>query len=155
MNMLLYGLLAVGLLIILALAAVAWRLVGQVREQERQRQALLARQQEKTAERTAFVLDSLRILSTHVLEEDLNLSEATIRCKVLIDALELPQDERRSYQVLDTVYERVRHFDTHQARQALPAAERRRQDEEREAIEADYERELKACFGRLQTIGLA
>lgn len=149
----LYVLLAVGILIIGVLAVVAWRLQGKVREQERHRRELQERQDAKTAERTAFVLDSLRILSVNVLEEDLNLSEATLRCKILIDALELPQDERQSYQILDTVFERVQYFDTHQARKDLPEDERRAQDREREAIEAEYEDELKACFSRLRTIG--
>lgn len=150
----LYLLLAIGVLIIAVLAVVAWRLQSKVREQERRRQELQEQQEAKTAERNAFVLDSLRILSTNVLEEGLNLSEATIRCKILVDALDLPQDERQSYQILDIVYERVQQFDTHQARKALSSEERRRQDEEREAIEAEFEPELKLCFSRLKTIGI-
>lgn len=150
----LYLLLVMGVLIIAVLAVVAWRLQGRVREQERRRREMQEQQEAKTAERNAFVLDSLRILSTNVLEEGLNLSEATIRCKILVDALDLPQDERQSYQILDTVYERVQRFDTHQARKALSGEERRRQDEEREAIEAEFEPELKLCFSRLKTIGI-
>lgn len=154
-SLLLYALATVGVIIIAILATIAWRLQRKVVEQERRRRELDAEQDAKTAERRAFVLESLRILSSHVFEQDLNLSEATIRCKILLDALELPQQERGSYQVLDTVFDRVQQFDTHQERMDLSSKERRRQDAERESIEAEYERELKACFSRLRTIGLS
>lgn len=156
MNNLTLSLLAVAAVIIIAvLAVIAWRLQAQVRQQQRQQQEQQAAAQERDAERTAYVLDSLRILSANVIDENLNLSEATIRCKVLVDALNLPESERQPYQVLETVFEQVQHFDTHGARKALSRAERKRQDEAREAIEQQYEAELKACFERLRHIGLA
>lgn len=142
------------IVIIGILATIAWRLQTKVWAQEkanRERQAELERKQ---AERTTYVLDSLRIISANVLEEDLNLSEATIRCKVLIDFLELSEQERQPYAVLDTVFDKVRHFETHEARKALSKDERRTQDKAREAIEAEFEAELKDCFSRLRTIGL-
>ncbi len=145
--------LAVG--VIAVLGVIAWRLQRRVWAQEKQQRALEAEQARKAEERTEFVLDSLRILSASVIDEDLNLSEATIRCKILIDTLNLSDSERAPYQVLDDVFERVQHFDTHGARKALSKQERRRQDVAREAIETEYEAELKACFERLRTIGLA
>lgn len=154
-NALLYSLIGLGVIIIAVLAVVAWRLQRQVWQQQRRQQEQQAEQRQREAERTAFVLDSLRILSANVIDEDLNLSEATIRCKVLIDALELSSSERQPYQVLDTVFEQVQGFDTHGARKALTRDERKRQDEQREAIEAQYRPELLACFERLRVIGLA
>lgn len=150
----LYSLLAIAILVIVALAVVAWRMQSQVWAQQRERKRLEREQATKAEERKAFVLESLRIISANVLDEDLNLSEATIRCKILVDALDLPQVERQTYQALDTVFERVQHFDTHQARKELSRDERARQDAEREAIEAEHEEALKACFGRLRSIGL-
>ena len=153
-NAVLISLTAIAIIIIAVLAIIAWRLQTKVWAQEkadRERQAELDR---KTAERTTYVLDSLRIISANVIEEDLNLSEATIRCKVLIDYLELSEQERKPYSVLDTVFDKVQHFDTHEARKALSKTERREQDQAREAIEAEFEAELKDCFSRLRTIGL-
>ncbi|MFG1496660.1 DUF2489 domain-containing protein [Saccharospirillum sp. HFRX-1] len=156
MNNLMLSVLAVAAVIIIAvLAVIAWRLQAQVRQQQRHQEEQQAAAQERDAERTAYVLDSLRILSANVIDENLNLSEATIRCKVLVDALSLPESERQPYQVLETVFERVQHFDTHGARKALSREERKRQDQAREAIEQEYEAELKACFERLRHIGLA
>lgn len=156
MNNVLFTVLAVvAAAIILGLALVAWRLQRQVWQQQRQQQQQRAAQQERDAERTAFVLDSLRILSANVIDENLNLSEATIRCKVLVDALGLTEVERQPYQVLETVFEQVQHFDTHSARKALPRQERQRQDAAREAIESQYQTELLTCFERLRHIGLA
>lgn len=147
-------LLMAAVIIIVALAVVAWRLQQRVRQQQQhleEQQALVA---QKKADRQAFVLDSLRIIASNVIDEDLNLSEATIRCKVLIDALELDETERQSYDILDVVYEKVQHFDTHQARKDLSKAERDKQDSAREAIENDHQEDLVKCFKRLRHIQL-
>lgn len=154
-NVTLSILIAAAVTIIVGLAVYAWRLQRQVWQQQRQQAQQQAEQQQRDAERTAYVLDSLRILSANVIDENLNLSEATIRCKVLVDALSLSEAERQPYQILETVFEQVQHFDTHAARKALSREERKRQDEAREAVERQYEAELKACFERLRQIGLA
>lgn len=154
-NAIVISLVIAALAIIVVLAAVAWRLQRQVWQQQRQQLQQQQQQQERDAQRTAFVLDSLRILSANVIDENLNLSEATIRCKVLIDALGLSDSEREPYQVLERVFEQVQFFDTHEARKALSRQERERQDQAREAIEAQYQPELLACFEQLRSIGLA
>ncbi len=151
----LYSLALAAIVIIAVLATIAWRLQQRVRQQERERKEHQAAYDQKTEARRAFVLQSLEIISTNVLEEDLNLTEATIRCKILLDSLELPEAERQSYQVLDQVFEQVQGFDTHQARKDLTPAERHRQDQQREKIESEFETPLKACFTRLQQINRA
>ncbi len=151
----LYSLALAAIVIIAVLATIAWRLQQRVRQQERERKEHQAAYDQKTEARRAFVLQSLAIISTNVLEEDLNLTEATIRCKILLDSLELPEAERQSYQVLDQVFEQVQGFDTHQARKDLTPAERHRQDQQREKIESEFETPLKACFTRLQQINRA
>lgn len=151
----LYSLALAAVVIIAVLTTIAWRLQRQVRRQEREREEHQAAYDQKTEARRAFVLQSLEIISTNVLEEDLNLTEATIRCKILLDSLELPEAERQSYQVLDQVFEQVQGFDTHQARKDLTPAERHRQDQQREKIELEFETPLKACFTRLQQINRA
>lgn len=147
-------LLVAAVIIIAALAIIAWRLQQRVRQQQRHLEEQQAVMAQKKADRQAFVLDSLRIISSNVIEEDLNLSEATIRCKILIDALELGESERQVYEILDVVYEKVQHFATHQARKDLSKAERERQDKARESIESDHQEALMSCFKRLRHIQL-
>lgn len=150
----LYSLIAVAIIIIAALAVIAWRLQSKVWAQEKAQRERQAETDRKTAERTEYIVDSLRIISANVIEEDLNLSEATIRCKVLIDFLELSEQERAPFAVLDTVFDQVQHFDTHDARKSLTRAERKQQDQAREAIEAEFEAELMACFRQLRKFEL-
>lgn len=148
----LYVLVPAAVIIIVVLAAIAWRLQHQVRQQQREREQQQGAYDKKTEERHAFVLQSLEIISTNVLEQDLNLTEATIRCKILLDSLELSQVERQRYEVLDQMFDQVHHFDTHQARKDLTPAQRHRQDQQREKIEGEFEAALKDCFSRLQQI---
>jgi hypothetical protein len=150
-----YSIALAGLVIVAVLAAIAWRLQRQVRQQQRERAIAQAAYDKKTNERRDFVLHSLEIISTNVLEEGLNLTEATIRCKILLDSLELPEVERQHYKVLDQVFDQVQEFDTHQARKDLTPAERLRQDLRREEIESEFETTLKECFGRLRQINSA
>ncbi|MEX0624762.1 DUF2489 domain-containing protein [Saccharospirillum sp.] len=151
----LYSLALAAIAIITVLAIVAWRLQRQVRQKEQERAQVKAAYEQKTEARRAFVLQSLEIISTNALEEDLNLTEATIRCKILLDSLEMPETERQSYQILDQVFEQVQGFDTHQARKDLTPAERHKQDQQRGKIESEFEAALKDCFTRLKQINRA
>ena len=144
-------LLIVALLIIAGLSTYAWILVRRVRAIESEQARKQAQQQAKDEAQREYIVDSLRVISANVVDEDLNLSEATIRCKVLLDALLLPEADRQRYQILDEVFEQIQHFDTHAARKALSREERRQQDQERELIESRHQDALLACFRDLRT----
>ncbi|EAR08488.1 DUF2489 domain-containing protein [Reinekea blandensis] len=144
-------LLIIALLIIAGLATYAWILVRRVRTIQAEQARKQAQQQAKDEAQRDYIVNSLRIISGNVVDEDLNLSEATIRCKVLLDALLLPESERQRYQILDDVFEQVQHFDTHSARKSLSREERRQQDQDRELIESRHQEALMACFRDLRT----
>lgn len=138
-------------LVISGLSYYAYKLTAQVKAQAQKNAELVAAQDEKRHKQQAYLSESLRVISKNVLDEDLNLSEAAIRCKMLLDGLVLPIEVREPFEVIETVYQQVKDFDTHQARKALSSQQRQDQDEAREAIEASYEAELKACFTQLST----
>lgn len=139
-----------GIVIILALASYAAYLLLALKKQKEERAVKIRELQEKQQKQRDYIIESLQVISANVLDEDLNLSEATIRCKMLLDALMLTPDERGSFAVLDEVFEQVQYFDTHQARKALSKEERQKQDKARETIEDLYQDALKACFAELR-----
>lgn len=142
--------LTAALIIIGGLAVYAAVLVNKVKKMQAQQAKELAEQREKQDAQRRFIVDSIHVISANVIDEDLNLSEATIRCKMLLDALLLPEEERRDFQVLEDVFDQIQHFDTHDARKQLSSEERRAQDKERELIESRYQESLRECFVRLR-----
>jgi hypothetical protein len=139
-----------GIAIILGLASYALYLLTALNRQKKERVEQLKALEEKQEKQHAYIIESLQVISANVIEEDLNLSEATIRCKMLLDGLILTPDERQPYSVLDEVFEQIQHFDTHQARKNLTKDERKKQDKAREAIEEQYRASLTECFTRLR-----
>jgi len=143
-------LLLLAAIIIASLSIYAYRLTSQVKEQEAQREKASEAALEKQRKQTLYIEESLQVISANVLDENLNLSEATIRCKMLLDALLLGPELRQPYQILDVVFEQVKDFDTHQARKQLTSKQRQAQDAQREAIENEHREALMACFTELR-----
>ncbi len=147
-------LLIIAVLVILALFTYAVYLLRQVKMQEESQKEALQLQKDKDQQRVEYITESLQVISLNVLDEDLNLSEATIRCKHLLDALFLPIEHRERYQLLDEVYEQIQGFATHKARRELDKNERRKQDQAREDIEKRYSEKLIALFTELREFKL-
>lgn len=140
---------SIALAIIIVLAVVAWRLQKKVKvQQQAQLQQQQAEEQEQRKKR-AYITESIQVIAMNVIQQDLNLSEATIRCKILLDALYLTPEQRQPYAILETVYEQISQFATHQARKTLSKTERIRQDAEREAVEEANRDALIRCFTAL------
>jgi len=144
--MVLFGL---AITVVLVLLVIAVRLLRQVRQQTAQNTLKQQALAQKQAEKTIYLVESLQMIANNVLANDLNLSEASIRCKVLLDALMLPAEAREAFEVLDEVYQHLRVFATHEERKKLTAAERKAQDNNRIDIEGRYRQQLLGCFQQL------
>lgn len=145
----LFALTTIAILIVLALAAYAYHLTRKVKQQEQQTAELQRKREAAEKDKKEYLVESLQVISASALKQELSPSEAVIRCKVLLDGMELTEDQWQPYVVLQQVFAQVCEFDTHQARKALPKEERRRQDRAREAIEQQYNEELQLCFKKL------
>lgn len=136
--MLLTLMVVVAVTIVLALAGYAGWLLWKLRQQ---RQILQRHEDEferKKQEHEDYLIDSIQIIAQNMVADDLNLSEGSIRLKFLLDGLGLPDEERAAFNALDDLYEKVRDFDTHEARKQLSPRERNAQDLAREAHEAAH-----------------
>lgn len=127
---------------ILAVIAVwMWWKVFKLEKYKKEQEAILRKQQR---EKRDYIIESVQIIARNVVSEDLNISEAAIRLKVLLDNLMLPEDERLQFQAVDILYEKVKGFDTHQTRKELPKQERMRQDKYRMLHEAEHREQILA-----------
>jgi non-ribosomal peptide synthetase component E (peptide arylation enzyme) len=106
-----------------------------------QREKEIAHYVKKEQERIAFVKDSLKTISMAFLQKQCEASEACIRLRMLIDRVEFVSNE--DYPVIFEMYEEIRHFKTHEARNAMTAKDKFEEDKQRFAIEDKHMDNLK------------
>ncbi|KZZ62139.1 hypothetical protein A3762_02010 [Oleiphilus sp. HI0125] len=104
----------------------------------------------KEAERRKFLLDSVYVLCKSVLDKQVEISEACMRVKLLIDHFDSTLHERHDFKVFNDVYDRLEHMPRFEARKRLSRREMNALDQERYEVEAEYEDEVKkACVALL------
>ncbi len=134
MQLLLIGL---ALCIIAGLSFYAGRLLFQLKQQN-------ARQQRVRTKRIETIIESVQTIALAMQQQQCNLSEGVIRLTHLLEAIPLnpAPDYRQDYPAVFALYDQIKHFPTHNARNSLSKSERRQQDKEREQIESDYESQV-------------
>lgn len=128
-------LMGIALLVVLGLAAYAGWLLYQVRQQRQKVEA--ARQQRLASERAKYdyIVESCQVIARHVVEGELNISEAAIRLKVLLDNLALSDIDRQRFIAFERLFSAVKELDTHEHRAALAPEVRKSQDKIRHQAE--------------------
>lgn len=134
----LQGLVIIAVIVVLALAGYAGRLLWRLHRQRRFQREQEDEYRRRKREHEDYLIDSIHRIARGMLQDDLNLSEGVIRLTYLLDTLGLSEEERAAFSALDGLYEKVKGFDTHDARQRLSHGERYRQDSEREAHELEH-----------------
>lgn len=127
-------LIAFGLTIIASLGFYAGKLLFQLKQQNE-------RQQQARQKRIDSITQSVQTIAMAMEQQQCDLSEGAIRICNLLAALPIvPQpDYPALYPRIHQLYQEISHFPTHEARNGLSKAERRKQDREREQIEATHE----------------
>ncbi|MCY7295522.1 DUF2489 domain-containing protein [Alteromonas sp. a30] len=143
--MLLWILLAVGLIIIAGLAWYAGTLLMQLKHQTETQKAIEAENSRKIEQRNQNIAQSIDTIIAAMLEEQCDYSEGTIRLCVLLDHMHLGEaiDVRVEYPELHRFYDNIKHMATHKARADLPKKERMKQDVERLKHEAESQPIIK------------
>ncbi|MQX54079.1 DUF2489 domain-containing protein [Alcanivorax sediminis] len=130
----------IGLVIGTVMGLLAWRL-------------WLARKQREEAKRQQLaVLDSLGVLCMAMVQQQIELSEASIRISALLDTLPDTISPKVDLSDFHQFAETCRQFDRGDSRQALTPRVRHQQDSYRWQLEEDYKERLEACAQRLETV---
>ena len=134
MNTYLILAIAIGAIIILILGVYAGRLVYMLKRQNDQQKAV-------RNERVASMQLSIQTIAFAMQQQQCDLSEGVIRICRLLEALPISPlpDFPARYPAVHALFEKVKHYPTHEARSQLSKSERRLQDKEREAIESELE----------------
>jgi heme exporter protein D len=104
----------------------------------------------KQLEQRKFLIESMQVLCGSVLDKQVEISEACMRVKLLIDHFDSTLHERADFKVFNDVYDRLEHMPRFEARKRLSKREMNALDQERYEVEAKYEEEVKkACVALL------
>ena len=97
--------------------------------------------QEKEEQRVDYINESLRIISLACIQEQCEVSEACIRIRMLITRVDhIPADD---FPYIFEMYEKIKHFKTHEARKAMNKQERYNEDKLRFKMEAEFGQKIK------------
>lgn len=131
-------LVVVGIIIIASLAAYAYTLRSEVKRREAFRTEEEQRAQQNSLENLDYIVGAL-------LQEQVNITEASWRCKVLLEIIDPSLAEREEFKAFAALYDRTRHLKTHSERNQLTPRERMREDKERLIVEDEMRGDVMAA----------
>ncbi len=85
------------------------------------------------------ITESIRVISSAYGDNQIELIEASIRLKVLLDNLPLSEKEKEPYTVFSVIYDKVAHIPTHENWKALDKNTKRQFEKDMKVLEQDYE----------------
>lgn len=127
-----------GVVIIVVLAIVAWKMQKKVNAMNTHK---LAQQKEIEALQSKhhkYLNDSIQILAQGIIDDQLTLTEGAIRISVLLDNLSISEAELESYSAFSQLADSVAHIPILNAWKELPKKEKQKFEKERLATEATY-----------------
>jgi predicted membrane protein len=144
MNIALY---LVALFIVAALAFYAGCLIFKLRTQQKLRK-------QKTQQRIDKIFQSIQTIAKALEQQQCNLSEGCIRLYHLLEALPVKNKPDFSQQFIGlySLYDQVKDFPTHDVRKAQSKIETKKQDLQREEIEAQMESQILNDVSELKTL---
>lgn len=105
-----YSLIVVNLLVVTGLSVFIWRLLSKQKakrvEADRQLQAVAA----EVRKHRLYLIESLQVIAKSVINGEIPLVEACIRCKVLLDNLDPLLGQTEGFLVFNEVFEQSNHI---------------------------------------------
>lgn len=120
-----YFAIATGCLLIIALSVYIYRTLNAAREQRLKQQQILDQHLAEHKEQQEYVTSSIRIIVQALGTEQIEVVEASIRLKVLVDQLR-PQLAQGQFPVMEEIFQATAHIPKLKAWKALPKQERKK-----------------------------
>ncbi|MCX2795052.1 DUF2489 domain-containing protein [Microbulbifer thermotolerans] len=138
MNVFPVWVLIVAALIVFALAVVAGYYLRKLHLAQKQQAQQLGELEQAAADQRQRVNDSIQIIARTLLDDGVGLTEASIRIRVLLDALQVEQGVREEFVVFYTVAEKTSHIPILKEWKKLPRKKQFQFEREMAKIEDEY-----------------
>lgn len=124
--------------IIFALAAIAGYYLRKLLVAQKNQAKQLEELEQAAQDQRQRVNDSIQIIARTLLDDGVGLTEASIRIRVLLDALQVEEKVREEFVAFYTIAEKTSHIPILKDWKALPRKEQFQFELEMAQIEADY-----------------
>ncbi|WP_444933056.1 DUF2489 domain-containing protein [Microbulbifer sp. JTAC008] len=131
-------LLIVAALVIFSLAIVAGYYLRKLSIAQKKQAAQLAELEQAAEDQRQRVNDSIQIIARTLLDDGVGLTEASIRIRVLLDALQVEDKVREEFVAFYTIAEKTSHIPILKDWKELPRKEQFKYELEMAQVEADY-----------------
>ncbi|MFT5718585.1 MAG: hypothetical protein ACI9T7_002792 [Oleiphilaceae bacterium] len=111
-----------------------------------------AQKEAQEAEKRNYLKDSIRVIATTMLEDQVELSEGCIRIKVLIDHFDVSLHEQESLKIFEQMYRDTKHMPTHEARKNTDKNFIHKLDQQRFALEKKHRESIRNAAKELLKI---
>ncbi|MBV1921682.1 MAG: DUF2489 domain-containing protein [Pseudomonadales bacterium] len=134
-----YFVIATMLLVVLVLIVVAWRMWQKVFAAQKTEK--IAKEEEDAAhalaaqEKIDYIFESLNVIASSLLDDQVRVAEGCIRMAVLMDSLPLSCESKHYFLPVFEVYNQTRHIPTHEKWKALERKQQKAFEQELFAIE--------------------
>ena len=134
-----------GVVVIVVLAVIAWRLWKQVWQKEAEIKTYQQEVIENEQKRLDHVYESLNVIACALLDEQVRVSEGSIRMAVLLSNLPLSCDSKHRFAPFFEVYNLSQHIPTHSKWKALDRKQQHKFEKELLSIEKEYTDKVKVA----------
>ncbi|WP_226647713.1 DUF2489 domain-containing protein [Microbulbifer variabilis] len=131
-------LLVIAALIVFTLAVIAGYYLRKLSAAQKKQAEQLAELEQAAQEQRQRVNDSIQIIARSLLDDGVGLTEASIRIRVLLDALQVEDTVREEFVAFYTIAEKTSHIPILKEWKALPRKEQFQYELEMAQVEADY-----------------
>lgn len=132
-----------GIVIIGVLAAIATKLLRQLKQQTLEQEQKQAAQQQALQQHDKKIIASVIIIVRAMKEEQCDIAEGCWRLSVLLDSLKLSEDLNVQFPAVFKLYEAIKHMPILSARKKLDKQSRMKLDLERMKIEAELAEDIR------------
>lgn len=146
-----YILIAVNLIIVAGLSVYILRLMRQQKEKRQIEEDKLKEVAEEVRKHRLYLVESLQVIGQSIINSEIPLIEACIRCKVLLDNLDPQLGQSDAYIVFNEVYELSKHIPKLEAWKSLKGIEKAKHMKEMDKLEAEYGERIHAAAAALGT----
>jgi len=138
MNTMWFLVIALAILIIVGLSGYAIYLYFKLRTQTIEKEKKEQELSEELAGRREHYRDSVRVICSAIVEEQVSLTEGAIRISMLVSQLELTEQEKGDFQVFFQLTEATSHIPILEEWKNLSKKEKLSYDQEREKLEESF-----------------
>ncbi|WP_440877564.1 DUF2489 domain-containing protein [Thalassotalea sp. PLHSN55] len=139
----------VGIVVIIALASYATKLLLKLKKQNESQQLAQQAKQASLAKHDKKILDSVVIIVRAMKEEQCDVAEGCWRLSVLLDSLKLSSALDQQFTAIFELYNRIKHMPILEERKKLDKKARMKLDYQRMQIEAELTEQVKSDVEQL------